>query len=120
MAYALFTIDQDVNYPEIAPYVKMRDFRYVDQARKELCEWLIESANSENANEIQPTMNFKDKYHMYITDESGLTIKRTVLIAKVKYDDNAYSYNTMRAVDRAMETNEPLKYNYIKRHNVNF
>jgi len=59
------------------------DFRTLKDAKEELMSQLNILAKHEKANEFQPTMNFKDRFHYYLRYENGREVKRDFIISKV-------------------------------------
>lgn len=51
------------------------------QVRKELEYRLTNISQKENANELQPTMNYKDRFHFYVKNENGSEDKRHMVIS---------------------------------------
>tara|TARA_R110000744_G_scaffold275082_4_gene388072 strand:+ start:151 stop:462 length:312 start_codon:yes stop_codon:yes gene_type:complete len=78
MRNALFLITES----EFGTDVEFMDycgkFDYLKDAREAL-KWQIDNlASKENVNELQPTMNFKDRFHFWVDGE-----KRHIVISKV-------------------------------------
>lgn len=57
------------------------EFRGLKDARTALMNQINILANSVDSNEMQPTMNFKDRFHFYITQENGVKEKRHIVIS---------------------------------------
>lgn len=81
--YYLFTVTENTNSNEVNTFEK---FDYKDLAFAKLISLIDTFSKKENANLTQPTMNEKDRFHIYVDGK----VKRTFIVIRgVK--NNEYS-----------------------------
>lgn len=74
---ALFLITETIAGQKVELMDYCSTFHYLKDARKALMHQLQILSSNEDVNEIQPTMNFKDRFHFWIDGE-----KRHIVISK--------------------------------------
>ena len=91
--YSLFLISETNNGSQVK---KMDlDFDYLKDARVELFRQINILASSKDSNEIQPTMNFKDRFHFWIDGE-----KRHFVISKSYKSNKRFIRMELEALDK--------------------
>lgn len=78
-------------------------FDYLKDARKELAYHLNKMATSDEANELQPTMNFKDRFHFFVGNE-----KRHIVISKFYKSESRSIRMTMEAESKIKDISNPV------------
>ena len=85
---ALFLITETIDGQKVEFMDYCSTFHYLKDARSALMSQLQNLSSKEDVNEIQPTMNFKDRFHFWIDGE-----KRHIVISKYYKADKFIPYN---------------------------
>jgi len=103
MRNALFLITESEFGTEVELMDYCGKFDYLKDARESLNWQLNNLASKEDANELQPTMNFKDRFHFWVDGE-----KRHIVISKVYKAERRSLRMRYEAIEKIKNFSNPV------------